>query len=71
MFDLWHLKLSTCSLGRIKRCPCMSRERGVFLELTLASSMMTAYQDLLLRKVSHPLFAQKCCDFIGGEDRVL
>lgn len=33
----------------------MSRERGIFLELTLASSMMTAYQDLLLRKVSHPL----------------
>lgn len=69
MFDLWHLigKLSTCSCSY----PCVSRERGIFLELTLAPSMVTAYQDLLLRKVSHPLFAQKCCDFIGGADRVL
>lgn len=49
----------------------MSRERGIFLELTLALSMVTAYQDLLLRKVSHPLLAQKCCDFIGGADSVV
>ena len=32
---------------------------------------MTAYQDLLLRKVRHPLFAQKCGDCIGGDDRLL
>lgn len=38
-------KWSICSLGRMKRYPCLSKETGgVFLELKLISSMVTAYQ---------------------------